>query len=206
MTAFATFGNITFEIVGSFETVTFEDRTHYAKIDVIGAPPTLQWIYDDLTTIKFDIKLHKTFSDPEEAILALRDQRISHSPAAFTIGSDNKGNYIITRIEQTDLWRGDDGTIIAAQLKVELLQWAGELPQNAPQVPGQSTAIGLTSTDQASISPLLIPVAAALSAQQALVIQALATSGLPYLTVPGLPVLGPFGDYLDVSLILATRM
>jgi hypothetical protein len=208
MPDFATFGNVTFEVVGAFETITFEDASHYAKIDVIGQPPVLQWIFDDLTKLKFDIKLHQAFCDPQQAIAALQYQRTSHYPAAFTIGSNNEGNYIITKLEETDLWRSDDGSIIASQLKLELLQWAGQLPQNAPSNGGgqQQTSIGLTTTDQDALSPLLVPVASAVSIQQGLQLQALADASSSSLLIPGLPVLGPFVAFQSASLLLATRL
>lgn len=142
--SFATFGDITFELIGAFESLDFEDNTHYAKIDVIGAPPVLQWIFDDLTKIRFSVKFHQQYCDPAASINALQQARQAHNPAAFTIGDDNRGNYIITKIEESDTWRADDGTIISASMKIELLQWAGMLPQSAPSTP--STGVNSQGT------------------------------------------------------------
>jgi hypothetical protein len=153
---FGAFGGIGFTVLGGPDKLSFEDESHYAKIDVIKGPPVLQWIFDDLTRIELGIYLHQMWCDPTSAIADLQQQRTLHQPAPMVIGVENKGNYVITNLRQRDVWRADDGTLIAARCELSLLQWAGTLPASAPTVQTNANALG-TTTAGPGATPLQAP-------------------------------------------------
>jgi hypothetical protein len=142
---FGAYGGITFTVLGGPTKMEFDDHSEFAKLDVVGAPPTLQWIYDDLTKADLDILLHQMWTSPADAIAAFQQQRLTHRPQPLVFGIDNRGNFVLEGIKEQDIWRADDGTIIATRLRLSLRQWAGTLPQSAPVLPTQSNALGTTT-------------------------------------------------------------
>jgi phage protein U len=125
---FGTFGTIVFTVLGSPSNFQRSKKYYFAKIDVVEAPPVLQWVYDDLSEIKVDIELHYLWCNPENTINSITTLAQQHIPNALVIGPNNYGNFIISDVEHKDQWRSDNGLLLSSKLKITFTEWATALP------------------------------------------------------------------------------
>jgi phage protein U len=140
---FASFGTISFEVLASPMKWEQEQKFSYAKVDVVGAPPILQWIFDDLQKISLTIQLHQLWCNPAGAIQQFYALAQTHAAQNFVLGNGtNVGQYVIERLQPKMEWFGDNGYLVQARLEIDLLQYVGSaLPQGAP--PADATALGV---------------------------------------------------------------
>jgi len=75
---FAVLGEIPFQVVGSPE--GYESRRGYdfAEHRVIESKPRLQWLGNDLERLKFELRLHSSFTDPAAKLALLRSTAAAH--------------------------------------------------------------------------------------------------------------------------------
>ena len=153
---FAALGSVSFMLLGSPETLVRDRKSVFAKLPVIGAPPVLQWIYDDLEQVTMGIRLHNWWCDPDSAVALLDSVRVSHQPQPLVMGtgiplagllgggqaSPVAGQYVVTELSVTDLWRYA-GVAQHIDCKLVLSQWQPALPPGAPsmQPPGPTPGI-----------------------------------------------------------------
>ncbi len=121
---FASFGPISFQPLASPTKLEIEKKYHYEAVNVIGAPPVLQWIYDNLRHVELSIYLHNFWCTPQTAIDALTNLADSHTPEPLVFGSKVKlGNFVISNYRIKQRWMADDGTVIAAEMDLELTEY-----------------------------------------------------------------------------------
>lgn len=152
---FAALGPVSFMLLGSPEQLSRQRRSVYGKLAVIGAPPTLQWIYDDLEQLTVSIRLHCWWCVPDEAVALLDSVRVSHQPQPLVFGtgiplsslfgsasSPMAGQYVITELDATDEWRYA-GVAQHIDCKLTLSEWQPALPPGAPSVtaPGPTPGV-----------------------------------------------------------------
>ncbi|MGH7102887.1 MAG: phage tail protein [Acetobacteraceae bacterium] len=143
---FAALGPVSFMLLGSPEQLSRQRRSVYGKLAVIGAPPVMQWIYDDLEELTMSIRLHTWWCVPDEAVALLDAARTSHQPQPLVFGtgiplgalfgassSPLAGQYVITDLTATDEWRYA-GVAQHIDCKLTLSQWVPALPPGAPSV------------------------------------------------------------------------
>lgn len=140
---FASFGNISFEVLASPTRWESENKFGYAKVEVIGAPPILQWIYDDLQKTSLTIQLHQLWCNPAGAIAQFYALAKTHTAQNFVLGNGtNLGPYVIERLRPKYQLMGDNGYLVQAVLEIDLMQFvASALPQGAPLA--DATALGV---------------------------------------------------------------
>lgn len=154
---FATLGDVTFTVVGSPTDMEVVNRFYYAKTDVVEQAPVLQWIYDDLTFIRMNILLHYIWCTPQAVIVAFQQMAQSHVPQPLSVGPVNYGNYFIQLIEEKDIWRADDGNLLVARLRMELIQFIGQQQTTPANIPGASTATAGSSAVYAPMPQPQVP-------------------------------------------------
>ncbi|MGH7068188.1 MAG: phage tail protein [Acetobacteraceae bacterium] len=143
---FAALGPVSFMLLGSPESLSRTRRSTYGKLAVIGAPPVLQWTYDDLEQLTMGIRLHIWWCMPDEAVALLDSIRTSHQPQPLVFGtgiplgalfgavsSPLAGQYVITDLTATDEWRYA-GVAQHIDCKLTLSQWVPALPPGAPSI------------------------------------------------------------------------
>ncbi len=139
---FAAFGSISFQVLASPTKLDVEKKYRYESINVIGSSPILQWIYDDLRHVEMSITLHQLWCNPQRAIQALQQLGDAHVPRQFVFGNKQSlGTYVISQSRLKHTWLADDGTVIAAEMDLELTEYI------APY--GQSTALSTSSNPPA---------------------------------------------------------
>ncbi|MGH7077330.1 MAG: phage tail protein [Acetobacteraceae bacterium] len=152
---FAALGPVSFMLLGSPEQLSRQRRSVYGKLAVIGAPPVMQWIYDDLEQLTMSVRLHTWWCVPDEAVALLDGIRTSHQPQPLVFGtgiplgalfgaasSPLAGQYVITDLTATDEWRYA-GVAQHIDCKLTLSQWVPALPPGAPSVqpPGPTPGV-----------------------------------------------------------------
>ena len=121
---FASFGPISFQPLASPTKLEIEKKYHYEAINVIGAPPVLQWIYDNLRHVELSIYLHNFWCKPQTAIDALTQLADFHVPQQFVFGNKNNlGTFVISNYRLKQRWMADDGSVIAAEMDLELTEY-----------------------------------------------------------------------------------
>jgi phage protein U len=210
---FGSLGTITFQVVNSPQKISKKKGYHYEVLPVIEGPPALQWIYNELDRVKLEFLFHQEFTDPETAESELKAIAAAHNAVPLVYGNgDHEGNFVITDLDRTDIWRADDGTIIAMQMVAELLQYIPKpglaaIATSTPAVisssatPPTATYSGVTSVS----APSLPALPAGMTGTD------FPASTPLYPTIPKLPYLpavgqsAPSNSFLNVPLSTATR-
>lgn len=131
---FAAFGPISFAVVASPTRLDIEKKYHYASLNVIGSGQILQWIYDELRHVDLTIGLHQLWCDPTACIDAITGFADYHQPQNFVFGNNqNLGQFVISNCRVKNEWMADDGTVIYAEVELELTEWVSSpLPGSLP--------------------------------------------------------------------------
>lgn len=104
----------------------FSRRTeaNYAEHHLIEGKPKLQKIGDNLDAIRFDIQLHSSFSNVERDIEALRAACVNGEVLPLIDGKGlSYGSFVIVAIDEMQQQTFDDGTVMLANLSVELREY-----------------------------------------------------------------------------------
>jgi phage protein U len=147
---FAVLGEITFEVLTSFESFRSASDYRYAEHKVVEDRPRLQWLAQELQKISLEMGFHIAFMaftslrDPATAMNMLRAAAEDHQARALVFGNGvHRGYYIIENIEETHQQLADDGSFIAISARVELREWVPGAafdpfapPQTATPPPG----------------------------------------------------------------------
>jgi phage protein U len=162
---FASFGSISFQPLASPTKLEIDKKYHYEALNVIGAPPVLQWIYDNLRHVELSIYLHNFWCKPQTAIDALTQLADFHVPQQFVFGNKNNlGTFVISNYRLKQRWMADDGSVIAAEMDLELTEYVAPstLQSNTMTVGtiGNSTINtnppGLTTSQSAAAGSTLV--------------------------------------------------
>ena len=146
---FASIGTISFQVVASPTKMETDQKYHYEKIKVIGAPPILQWIYDDLRRVRLSIFLHQLWCNPDAAVAGIQALASTHQAQNFVFGNGkNYGSFVVQNLQLKQEWQADNGNTIAIAAELELEEFvASALPIGAPPSAAVlGLAPGLTTT------------------------------------------------------------
>lgn len=133
---FAILGEVPFQIVGSPEAFSDSRSYDYAEQRVVQARPRLQWLADDLMTIRMEMLLHRSFTDPAAGLLALREAAETHSALPLIFGNgDFRGYFVITTIDTVSRLLSGTGDIFAITVRLSLRESPVQLNATAPPIP-----------------------------------------------------------------------
>lgn len=144
---FAVLGEISFEVLGSPESMNETRDYHYAEHQVVEARPLLQWISSGLATLTLELLLHVSFADPAATLAALEAAAADHTPRPLVFGNGtHRGYFVVAAIATLARQMSDQGDPIAVVVRLKLREWVqdAELDPNAPPVPW-FTPLGLVS-------------------------------------------------------------
>jgi len=135
---FAVLGEIPFQVVGSPE--GFESRRGYdfAEHRVVESKPRLQWLGNDLERLKFELRLHSSFTDPAAKLALLRSPAAAHLALPLVFGNGGfRGFFVIGSISMRSQQLSARGVPIAITAAIALKEWAAEseLSLGAPALP-----------------------------------------------------------------------
>lgn len=131
---FAAFGPISFAVIASPTKLDIDKKYGYKELKVIRAASVLQWISDDLRKVDITIGLHQMWCNPQAAINGITAFANYHQPQMFVFGNNqNLGQFVISNMRIKNKWMADDGTIIYAEVDLDLTEWiSSPLPGGLP--------------------------------------------------------------------------
>lgn len=156
---FAALGPISFQVIASPTKIEVSKKYRWEYIYVIGAPPIAQWILDQERHIELCIYLHQLWCNPQSALESIEQLADLHEPQALVFGSGlNVGNFVIAEIRDKQIWRADNGNLIATELTISLTEYpnATAASTNYPQDTSIGNPPGLTTSQTASPGSTLV--------------------------------------------------
>lgn len=127
---FAQLGDIQFDLITSFNTMSTSQKVDYAEHAVIDGKPRLQWVGDALEEISLRLSFNAGFCDPTAELKSLRDAASQHCAMALVLGNgEYRGNYVISEIGDDIQQTFAEGTLIAVDVDVKLKEWAESVAQ-----------------------------------------------------------------------------
>ena len=135
---FAVLGEIPFQVVGSPEGYESRRAYDFAEHRVIESKPRLQWLGNDLERLKFELRLHSSFTDPAAKLALLRSTAAAHLALPLVFGNGGfRGFFVIESISMRSQQLSARGVPIAITAALALKEWAveSELLPGVPVLP-----------------------------------------------------------------------
>lgn len=132
---FAQLGDVKFELLNSFTNLEETHAAHFAKHDVLKGRPRLQAMGNDLTELRFGIKLHWRLGDVDTAYRGLVAAKEAQQAVSLVYGSGRfVGWFVIERLTARTTQMDANGRTAARELDVELTEFIGD-PNNPLPTP-----------------------------------------------------------------------
>jgi len=118
-------GNFFFDKSFSPESISHSDETSFAEHALINIKPRLQPTGNNLEEFELSIKLRAEIVNITETVLALKKAKDTAEILPFLYGYGvYKGDFVITRINETINYTLDDGTPVEVTVNISLKEYA----------------------------------------------------------------------------------
>lgn len=116
------------DFVLTFNNLSREQSIRWAKHDVIGKKPVLEYVGDELKKVSMTIRFDKSLGVPPTVGLD-RLQRMLENRQYKTliIGGEYLGRYLLESITETRKMHDGAGVCIVAEASISLIEYNGEL-------------------------------------------------------------------------------
>lgn len=132
---FAQLGDVKFELLNSFTNLEETHAATFAKHDVLKGRPRLQAMGNDLTELRFGIKLHWKLGDVDTAYKGLIAAKEAQQAVSLVYGSGRfVGWFVIERLTSRTTQMDGNGRTAARELDIELTEFVGD-PNNPLPTP-----------------------------------------------------------------------
>lgn len=132
---FAQLGDVRFELLNSFVNLEETHAATFAKHDVLKGRPRLQAMGNDLTELRFGIKLHWKLGDVDAAYKGLIAAKEALQAVSLVYGSGRfVGWFVIERLTSRTTQMDGNGRTAARELDIELTEFVGD-PNNPLPTP-----------------------------------------------------------------------
>lgn len=139
MGIYATLGEIEMELTASPHTFSSTVRANYAEQSLIGRKSSLQFTGFSPDDISYGVKFHAQYCDPAAEYQKLSDVKDAKTPSALVFSNgDYRGTFVVTEIGLAVEHTASDGTLLAVETTVKLLEYIGDPAK--PNPPGILTA------------------------------------------------------------------
>ena len=173
---YAMLGDVRFETLQSFASLEAQHSAKFAKHEVLKGRPRLQAMENDLTTLRFGLKLYWMLGNPDTAYKGLLAALEAQQAVSLVYGSGRfVGWFVIESLTERTLIQDSKGRTAARELDVELTEFVGD-PNNPLPTPA------IISGKQ---NPLLSLLPESVQAQAADVMQAVETGVKIYRAAEG---------------------
>ncbi|XXQ68991.1 phage tail protein [Neisseriaceae bacterium B1] len=158
---FAQLGDVKFELLNSFTVLEETHAAHFAKHDVLKGRPRLQAMGNDLTELRFGIKLHWKLGDVDTAYKGLIAAKEAQQAVSLVYGSGRfVGWFVIERLTARTTQMDAQGRTAARELDVDLSEFVGDpnnpLPTPAVLSGSQNPLLAmLPESVQSQVSPIV---------------------------------------------------
>ncbi|HHK6005683.1 TPA: phage tail protein [Neisseria subflava] len=132
---YAMLGDVRFETLQSFSSLEAQHSAKFAKHEVLKGRPRLQAMENELTTLRFGLKLHWMFGNPDTAYKGLLAALEAQQAVSLVYGSGRfVGWFVIESLTERTLIQDSKGRTAARELDVELTEFVGD-PNNPLPIP-----------------------------------------------------------------------
>lgn len=129
---YAKLGNIVFERLIGFETLTKDTETTYAELALIDGKTRLQRTGEQLISQDFTVHYHRAFCIPEDRIKELELARSNGEVLPLFLGTGEFiANFVITTIKQTFKLTDPTGLLIECSVAVNIKEYVEPDPLRA---------------------------------------------------------------------------
>lgn len=132
---FAQLGDVRFEVLHSFTSFEENHVANFAKHDVLKGRPRLQAMGNDLTTLRFAVRLHWRLGDVDTAYRGLVGAKEGQQAVSLVYGSGRfVGWFVIERLTARTTQMDAHGRTASRELDIELTEFVGD-PNNPLPTP-----------------------------------------------------------------------
>lgn len=126
------FGTVPFvcsdSMVLTFSKLNRDRQSRWAKHDLIGKKPVLEWVGEDLNTVSITIRLDTSLGMPPiVGIKAIEAMQESKEPHILLIGGEPLGRYVITAVTENRKFHTGLGVCQVAEVTLSLTEYAGKV-------------------------------------------------------------------------------
>lgn len=133
---YAMLGDVRFEFLNSFSDFEENHTALFAKHEVLAGRPRLQAMGNELTGIRFSLRLHWQLGDVDAAYKGLIGAKEAQQAVSLVFGSGRfMGWFVIESVSARTLIQDGQGRTAARELDVELTEFVGD-PNNPLPTPG----------------------------------------------------------------------
>ncbi len=119
---YAMLGEVRFELLNSFTSLETQHAANFAKHEVLKGRPRLQALQNELTTLRFSLKLHWRLGNPDTAYKGLLSALEAQQAVSLVYGSGRfVGWFVLERLTERTLIQDAQGRTAARELDVELI-------------------------------------------------------------------------------------
>ena len=134
-------------MVLTFSKLTRERKTRWARHEVIGKKPTLEWVGEDLNSVSLEIRFDMNLGTPPIVCLkALEKMQASKEPHILLIGGEMLGRYVIESVSENRKFHSGAGVCMVAEVTIGLTEYSGEADdwysKLSSAVDGAASALG----------------------------------------------------------------
>ena len=135
------FGTVPFvcsdSMVLTFSRLSRERQARWAKHEIIGQKPTLEWVGEDLNTVSITIRLDMSLGVPPiVGIKAIEAMQASKEPYILLIGGEPLGRYVINSVSENRKFHTGLGVCQVAELTLSLTEYSGSVNDWASKATG----------------------------------------------------------------------
>ena len=115
-------------MVLTFSKLTRERKTRWARHEVIGKKPALEWVGEDLNSVSLDIRFDMNLGTPPIVCLkVLEKMQASKEPHILLIGGEMLGRYVIESVSENRKFHSGAGVCMVAEVTIGLTEYSGEV-------------------------------------------------------------------------------
>lgn len=112
--------------VRTFSGLDRELSVRWAKHDLIGRKPVLEFVGGDLNSVSLKIRFDASLGiAPKDGLDQLRRMMENKLYKSLIIGGENLGRYVIESITEERRFHAGGGQCLVAEATVNLTEWAG---------------------------------------------------------------------------------
>lgn len=127
-------GDLEFELTVAPRSFSAQQKTSFVEVPRIDEKPLLQWVGDDLRSIKMGFRFGRPWCDPDAQLRRLQDELANHQPLSLILGDGVfRGYYLLESIDATLLQTDAEGKTMFLEVSVELKETT-DVPEESEPV------------------------------------------------------------------------
>lgn len=151
---YAQLGNIVFEALKGFESLSDKRETQYAEHALIKGKPLLEKVGESLIEFSGSISFHVAFCNPEDEYKKLNDVRISGEVLPFIYGNSFiEGDFVLTTLERTFNQTDSKGNFISITCNIVLKEFISLNTSNLQQERDKANAFAISANRPLPANP-----------------------------------------------------